>query len=117
MNPKEKKRKQELSKLKQEIRQEAWDREEYYCQGCGISGVKLDCSHILSVARRKDLELDKSNINLFCRDCHNHWESNNEERQKKLLTYDKDMAYIKSKEKIYKPPFDHEANKTVKKSK
>lgn len=112
--PKQRARKYELSLIKQRIREQAYEDNKYYCWGCGISGVKLDCSHILSVGRRPDLELEEPNMNLFCRDCHDHWESNNEERQKKLLTYEKDIAYVEANRKIRIYPFDKEANKTVK---
>lgn len=113
MKDKEKNRKRELAKLKQEIRQEAWDENRYYCQGCG-EGKPLDCSHILSVAQRKDLECEKENINLFCRDCHNKWESGEDEKRRGLLTYEKDMEYIEKNRKVYTPPFDAKANKTIK---
>ena len=114
MNPKEKKRKDLLAKVKSAIRLQAHDDNKYYCWGCGKGGVGLDCSHILSVAQRKDLECDPENINLFCRECHIKWESGEEEKRKELLTYDKDMEYIELKRKIHPPKFDHEANKTVK---
>jgi len=111
--PKQKIRQKLLSILKNEIRQDAWDNGEYCCQGCGLGGVPLDCSHILSVAQRKDLELDRDNINLFCRDCHNKWESGEEEKQMELLTYKKDIEYCEANRKIYNPPFDSKANEMV----
>lgn len=85
----------QLSELKQQIREEANSDNMYYCWGCGIGGEGLDCSHILSVGQRKDLELDKDNINLFCRGCHNNWESNDFKKMYKLLTFEKDLIYIR----------------------
>lgn len=112
--PKQKIRQKLLSILKNEIRQDAWDNDKYFCQGCGLAGKPLDCSHILSVAQRKDLELDRDNINLFCRECHIKWESGEEEKQMELLTYEKDREYCEANRKIRIYPFDKNANKTVK---
>lgn len=87
-----------LSELKLDIRKQAQQEDMYYCWGCGKGGVDLDCSHILSVKQREDLELDRENINLFCRDCHNNWESWVYSRMSKLLTFEKDLEYIKRKD-------------------
>ena len=92
---KESKTKDELSKLKLKIRQDATDNDRYYCWGCGNGGEGLDCSHILSVRERKDLECVEENINLFCRDCHNRWESNDIEQMFELLTFEKDLEFIR----------------------
>lgn len=96
---KEKTRKNELSRVKSEIELDAVQDGKYYCWGCGHAKGGLDKSHILSVKQRKDLELDKENINLFCRDCHTDWESWEIVRMIKLLTFEKDLEYIKSKDK------------------
>lgn len=93
---KQAKREDELSKLKKKIRQEAIDAEMYYCWGCGDGSQNLDCSHILSVRHRKDLELDKKNINLLCRDCHDKWEQNDLEGMLELMCFEKDLEYIKN---------------------
>ena len=95
---KEEKQKNQLSLLKKEIRQEAIDSDLYYCQGCGDGSQNLDCSHILSVRHRKDLELDKENINLFCRTCHEKWESNDAELMLELNSFVKDLNYIEKKD-------------------
>lgn len=96
---KEKSRKEQLSQLKAEIEERAISNNEYYCWGCGKSGIPLDKSHILSVKQRKDLELDKDNINLFCRESHMDWESWDIVRMIKLLTFEKDLHYIQKKDK------------------
>lgn len=96
---KEKNRKNALSQVKSEIEIEAMQDNRYFCWGCGHAKGGLDKSHILSVKQRKDLELDKDNINLFCRDCHVDWESGDIVRMIKLLTFTKDLEYIKSKDK------------------
>lgn len=87
-------RSQQLSSLKTEIELEAIQDGRYYCEGCGKSYPGLDKSHILSVGQRKDLELEKNNIHLFCRDCHNDWESWDIERMSRLLTFEADLYYI-----------------------
>lgn len=68
----------------------------YNCEGCGKNKVAVDCSHIIPVSLRKDLQFDKQNAHAFCRDCHNIWEHGSQEQQKALLTFDQDMEYIKS---------------------
>lgn len=88
-------RQQELSTLKKTIEVEALQNNEYYCWGCGQAKGGLDKSHILSVGQRKDLELLKENINLFCRACHMDWESGDFLRMISLLTFEKDLQLIK----------------------
>lgn len=91
-----------LSLVKKRVRKEAIDSDTYYCWGCGDGSQNLDCSHILSVKQRKDLELEQENINLFCRDCHNIWEHESIVKKKKLLTFDKDLEYIRNNdERVY----------------
>ena len=91
---KEKVVKDALSELKNQIRIDAAQDNMYYCWGCGHTD-KLDCSHILSVGRYKHLELDRANINLFCRDCHRTWESGVLEKIGELHTFKTDLDYIK----------------------
>lgn len=67
--------KSSLSTLKNKIRLDAVQNNEYYCQGCGSGQIDLDCSHILSVGQYKHLELVKENIQLMCRKHHDIWES------------------------------------------
>jgi ribosomal protein L37AE/L43A len=93
--------KHKLSILKKEIEVEAIQNNMYYCWGCGrATGFcgGLDKSHILSVGQRKDLELDKTNMNLFCRDCHTKWESWNIDKMIMLHSFEKDFNYIKEKD-------------------
>jgi 5-methylcytosine-specific restriction endonuclease McrA len=87
--------KKQLSALKQEIRLEAVQNNEYYCCGCGKTGV-LDCSHILSVGQFKHLELVKENIQLLCRECHHQWENKNIQQVIKLHCF-VDNMYILAK--------------------
>jgi hypothetical protein len=87
-------RAKELSALKNEIELDAVQEGRYYCEGCGHSHSHLDKSHIISVGQRKDLELVKANIHLFCRDCHQDWESWSAIRMVKLLTFEADLDYI-----------------------
>lgn len=84
-----------LQSLKESIRLDAKQDGEYYCKGCGRSEKHLDCSHILSVKHRKDLELVRENINLFCRTCHIDWESNDIVKMLKLHSFEKDLQYMK----------------------
>lgn len=83
-----------LSEVKSSIELKAIHDNMYYCWGCGISHPGLDKSHILAVGKRKDLELDPDNMNLFCRDCHRAWESGDIRRMIALLTFEKDLRYI-----------------------
>lgn len=84
-----------LQALKESIRLDAKQDGEYYCKGCGRSEKHLDCSHILSVKHRKDLELIRENINLFCRTCHTDWESGDIIKMIALHSFEKDLAYMK----------------------
>lgn len=86
--------KKKLHELKASIEQKAIDNGVYYCWGCGVGGIALDKSHILSVKQRKDLELDEDNINLFCRDCHMAWESSVIEKMIVLNSFESDLLYI-----------------------
>lgn len=89
--------KNELSALKTQIDLEAIQSDSYYCSGCGVSYVGLDHSHILSVGQFKELELDRENIDLLCRDDHMAWESGEIDRQVKLLCFERYLQYIQSK--------------------
>lgn len=84
-----------LSKLKNDIRLEAVQNNEYFCKGCGKGGKYLDCSHILAVGYRKDLELCKENIQLLCRRCHSHWESMDIILMMALDCFKSNLAFIK----------------------
>lgn len=90
--------KAKLSELKFSISEEALLNDEYYCKGCGHSNGGLDRSHILSVKQRPDLELDKDNIDLLCRTCHNHWESWDIFRMAALICFERYLKYIFSKD-------------------
>lgn len=95
---KEKDTKEKLSALKLEIEIEAQHDNHYYCWGCGKGEKGLDKSHILSVKQRKDLELDKPNINLLCRGCHVKWEGGNIKEMIMLDCFEKDIQYIRDKD-------------------
>ena len=86
--------KKQLSELKKEIRLEAIQNNEYYCCGCGQTGL-LDCSHILPVGMFKHLELVKKNIQLLCRDCHRVWESSEIDQKMRLYCFVENMLFIK----------------------
>lgn len=83
-----------LSKVKSEIELEALQDGTYYCKGCG-SGIDCDKSHILSIKQHPELELDKENIDLLCRDCHMMWESGDIEKMVRLLCFERYLEYIK----------------------
>jgi 5-methylcytosine-specific restriction endonuclease McrA len=85
--------KSELLKLKNEIRLEAIQNDEYYCKGCG-KAVGLDCSHILSVGKYKHLELIRDNVQLLCRQDHQIWESGTIQQQIKLHCFIDNLQFI-----------------------
>lgn len=83
-----------LSTVKQDIRLEAIQNNEYFCKGCGCTEA-LDCSHILSVGQYKALELVKENIQLMCRQrCHRTWESAPIEEQMALNCFADNLIFI-----------------------
>lgn len=92
--------KKELSKVKVEFEEHKVLNNEYYCEGCGNAPGGLDKSHILSIKQREDLQLDKKNLNLFCRDCHLDWESNDIERMVNLNCFESNLKYIKENDII-----------------
>ena len=52
----------------------------YFCEDCGISKGRIDCSHTISVKHAQDtgrteLAWDLENIILRCRPCHNKLDS------------------------------------------
>lgn len=94
ISKKETVQKQNLSLVKNRIEERAKEEEKYYCWGCGRVEQHLDKSHILSVKQRKDLELEEENMNLFCRSCHEKWESWDIVQMLDLLTFEKDLLYI-----------------------
>jgi hypothetical protein len=83
-----------IIKMKKEIGETAKDSNCYFCHGCGCTNQKLDNSHILSIRQRSDLATDKENINLFCRTCHENFESGDISKMI-TATFLKDLAYIK----------------------
>lgn len=96
-----------LNRLKQKIELEAIQNNEYFCWGCGNAKGGLDKSHILSVGQRKDLELIKANINLFCRKCHSDWESGDLIKMLNLNSFEKDLQFIKENDtKVYNKLLD-----------
>lgn len=83
-----------LSNLKTKIREDAIFSGSYYCKGCGKTG-QLDCSHIISIKHRPDLQLDYNNIQLLCRECHLKHESWNKESMMSLLCITETTEYLK----------------------
>ena len=93
ISSKEKVRKDELSKVYEEIDNER----ERICSGChGLKGRALSHSHIIPRSECKELEADTENITFHClENCHPIWESNNINLMKSLDAFEKNMAYIK----------------------
>ena len=89
--------KSHLSAIKNEIRLDAIQSNEYFCKGCGHTGV-LDCSHILSVGKYKHLELVKENIQLLCRHCHLIWESGSIDKQLNLHCFNDNLIFISNQD-------------------
>lgn len=89
--------KAELKILKEQIHVENINNNTYYCRGCGLNGHSqhLDCSHILSVKQRKEMELVKDNIQLLCRTCHMDWESWNFKKMNKLNCFKSNLEFLK----------------------
>jgi 5-methylcytosine-specific restriction endonuclease McrA len=83
-----------LLAVKKAIRLEAIANDTYFCKGCGRGDVALDCSHIIAVSQRLDLQLDKDNINLLCRSCHDIWGNGDIVKMLKLNSFKKDVEYI-----------------------
>lgn len=51
-----------------EIRRRVYFRDNYTCQRCGATGVRLHCAHIISLS--KGGTNDYSNLETVCEDCH-----------------------------------------------
>lgn len=83
-----------MKEMKDNITQQAIDEGEYYCRGCGCSGMNLDRSHNISIKQNKSLEHDPNNITLLCRSCHQKWESGNYLQMSSLLCFNDIMKYI-----------------------
>lgn len=92
--------KEALSKLKQQIREEAINKNTYRCCGCGITNAQLDCSHILSVGMFKKYELVKDNIQLLCRSCHNIWQDDDIVAQMNLRCFADNLRLIRALEPL-----------------
>lgn len=47
--------------------------EEYgyiFCESCGTNEPPIDCSHVIPIGKRKDLEAEERIIFMQCRTCH-----------------------------------------------
>ena len=84
----------QLNGVKKQIRAEADNLDNRFCRGCGRGDVGLDCSHILSTKQRPDLQFDKHNVNLLCRNCHLKHESFDIKLMLELKCFESDMKYI-----------------------
>ena len=80
--------------VKSAIRTDAQNEDSYFCAGCLKTSEPLDCSHIISVAHRPDLQHEKDNINLLCRFCHIRHESGDVEKMTSLACFMEDIYYI-----------------------
>lgn len=88
-----------MKEVKDNISQQAIDRDEYYCKGCGLGGVNLDRSHNVSISSNKSLQHDPNNITLLCRSCHEKWESGNYVKMSSLLCFSQIMNYLYDSDK------------------
>ncbi len=86
--------KKQLSEVKNQKREIHLTNGTYFCEGCGKAGEQLDCSHTISLRRKKELGLEIDNLRLLCRSCHDKWESRDVEKMKKLLCFEEDKVYI-----------------------
>lgn len=72
-----------------------------YCESCGSTNYPLSRSHIISVSMRPDLASDPHNLVMECfgskERCHDIWEHGTSTQRKKLLTYERKIAYIQIK--------------------
>ena len=93
VSSKQKEENSRMSIVKKEIELKAIQDGNYFCWGCGISHPGLDKSHIISVKYKKTA-LDKENINLFCRKCHEKWESRDVLQIINLDSFKKDLKYL-----------------------
>lgn len=80
--------------VKKELRESAQNEDSYFCAGCLKTNIQLDCSHIISVAQRPDLQHEKENISLMCRKCHEKHESGDVEKMTSLACFMHDIEYI-----------------------
>jgi hypothetical protein len=85
----------ELSKIKKEEKEKHINNNGSVCEGCNKHASFLDYSHILSVKQREDLKLDRDNKNLFCRTCHEDWESWNPKKMFALICIWENLKYIR----------------------
>jgi 5-methylcytosine-specific restriction endonuclease McrA len=54
----------------EEWRKTVFERDDYTCQGCGITGVYITAHHIKSFAKYPELRLEVSNGITLCEECH-----------------------------------------------
>ena len=94
VSEKQKEINEQLKKVKDKITEHAFNTNSHYCVGCGVTSITLDRSHILSVKHRSDLQMDKNNIQLLCRSCHNVWEHGKIDAQINLNCFLESVEYI-----------------------
>ena len=87
-----------MSEMKRDIVEHAINTNQYYCHGCNVETLRLDCSHKLSIAQRPDLALKKKNITLLCRKCHVIWEGWDISKMIELNCFIEDLEYIYKKD-------------------
>ena len=71
-----------------------------FCQSTGVSTGIIDCSHIIPISRRKDLEADEKNICLQSRTAHEKWERHSLEC-KEFINFDEMMDRVKELDPKY----------------
>ncbi len=86
--------KKQLSAVKNQKRELHLTVGTYFCEGCGKAGEQLDCSHTISLRRKKQMGLLISNLRLLCRNCHEKHESRDINKMKTLLCFEEDKRYI-----------------------
>jgi DNA-directed RNA polymerase subunit M/transcription elongation factor TFIIS len=85
----------EVAAAKKKVSEDAADGGEFIrCEGCRAYFKGLDRSHKIPLAHSGVLASDPNNLRLFCRQCHDRWESNNAEEMIKLHCFEEDMHYL-----------------------
>ena len=62
------------------VRLLVFKRDSYRCQGCGVTGVRFECDHVISMWTNPDQNpYDLDGLQTLCKDCH-HEKSRSEIR-------------------------------------
>jgi len=96
VSDKKKARERELSKLRQQRKQQV-----KHCESCGKTGVWLTYSHILSVKQYPEYEHDQDNALLECLECHHLYEHGSLAEKMKQPSWPRKLRFILQKEPAY----------------